>query len=265
MLRRYIHSILTCTLIFSSCATSHSKPGNSSSTFAGYQVVQSLALIQSTDGIDGALEVLRDDRLTSDDIKKIKEHDPDPGQNPLEGARFKSDPAKVAVLHLKNSSDKFIAELELEKADAELAAQDLRDGGHRVIFVTQDYSAGMGSYNGPITQILDIGPTNILWAKTTDIRTGEKTEISLMQSLKTGWGLRPSKAGKGRDILKASCRPTDLSDANGNLIFNTTYSRFHRDHQEWKVVKKVQKNELWENEGPNSFDGGAQSFFKKFP
>jgi hypothetical protein len=166
---------------------------------------------------------------------------------------------------LKNSSGNFIAELELEKVDAEMTPQDLRDGGHRIIFVTQDYSAGMGSYNGPIAQILEVSPTNISWAKATDIRTGEKMEISLMQSLKTGWGLRPSKAGRGMDILEASCRPTELSNANGDLIFDTTYSRFHRDHQEWKVTKKTQKNEFWENEGLDSFDVGTRSFFKKFP
>jgi hypothetical protein len=264
-LRWHIHSLLSCAIVFffSSCSSTHSKADNSSQAFIGYQMVQSLALTQGIDGVDGTLEVLRDDRLTSDDMKQIKEHDPD--QNLLEGARFKNDPAKVAVLRLKSLSGKFVAEMKLEKVDAELTTQDLRDGDHRIIFLTQDYSTGMGSYNGPTAQILEVGPTNISWAKAIDARTGEKIKISLMQNLKTGWGFRPNKAGRGMDILKASCRPTDLSNANGDLIFDTTYSRFHRDHQEWTVTKRTRKNEFWENEGPDSFDEGSLSFFKKFP
>jgi len=218
---------------------------------------QSLSLSEKMDGLDGFLEVLRDERLTPDDLKVLQEHDPE--SNLLDGPRFKSSPPQVGVVQLKDRAGRILKTLSLEKTYGNLTTKDLRDGGKRVIFVTQDYSAGMGSYNGPISQVLEVSPTSMAWAEARKSGVGRAVKISLMQSLKTGWGYGPSTQAKGNDILKVSCRPSDL--ANGDISFKTTYSRFHRESKNWILTQKVE-NGCWENEG---LDGRDLPDQKKFP
>ena len=99
-------------LIVSSCA---SVPKPNSSDFA---VHQTLVLAQKSDGIDGSLEILRDQRLTELDIKALQEHDPD--TSPENSTRFKNNPLKPARLLLKSNDGQVLQSLHLEKPYATL-------------------------------------------------------------------------------------------------------------------------------------------------
>jgi hypothetical protein len=215
---------------------------------------QKLALTLKSDGIDGSLEVLRDGRLTASDIKAMQEHDPDAA--PENAPRFKSDPLKPATLSLKSLDGRLVQSLTLEKPYASIEAIEIAKG-KRIILLTQDYSVGMGSYNGPITRILETTPRSMRWVRAHNAVTGKEDMISLMRSLKTAWNF--SRSGAATDILAVSCRPSDSMDK-----FKTTFSRYHHNGQGW-ILRTRSEGGLWEAEDGDQRLGYALPSLKKFP
>ena len=207
---------------------------------ADFTVHRKLVLAKKTDGFDGSLEVWRDKRLTDADLKIMREHDPD--SDPANGPRFKAVPVKPAVIRLKSEDGHLIQSLILEKPMAEIEAKNIGMKGQRIFLVTQDFGIGMGSYNGPITRILEVTPKSAAWAEALDRRSGKKTRISLMRSLKSAWSFTPAKTGGVEDILEARSYPDETSDG-----FTTSFSRYHRDRRGWTTRVRTEPG-LWESE-----------------
>ncbi|MGA8939409.1 MAG: hypothetical protein WB439_09615, partial [Acidobacteriaceae bacterium] len=103
-----------------------------------------------------------------------------------------------------------------------------------------DYSAGFGSYSGPITNLVEVKNGRLQWVEATDARTGKRGTISLMESLKTRWKFVDARGGKGKQILLAECRP-DWSSAKDDPDFRITYARFYFDGTRWFVTKRTVK------------------------
>ena len=236
-------------LIVSSCA---SVPKPNSSDFA---VHQTLVLAQKSDGIDGSLEILRDQRLTELDIKALQEHDPD--TSPENSTRFKNNPLKPARLLLKSNDGQVLQSLHLEKPYATLEIAETGANKHAIL-VTQDFGIGMGSYNGPITKILDVTSDSMTWAKARQRHDGGAIPISLMRSLKSAWNFISTSEGK--DILAVNSRP----DEGSMEKFTTVFSRYHHDKSGWIVLTRSE-GLLWEAEDGDHRLGYALPDQKKFP
>jgi len=202
-----------------------------------YILHQSLTLAEKEDGINGKLQLLRDRRLTNDDIAILQQHDPE------SALALKVNSFHPSVIRLVNSRNKIVKKISLEKLYANIETKKIKKDSHRIILITQDFGIGMGSYNGPITKILVIGPRKMSWAVARNLQTGHLELITLMRSLKTAWDFSAEKNDE-KDILKVSCRFDENAKKSG---FTTTYSRYHYLKNKW-VLKKRSEDLLWEDE-----------------
>lgn len=115
--------------------------------------------------------------------------------------------------------------------------------------LTLDYSVGAGSYNGPITWLVEVVEGAIKRVEAVDKTTGEKKEIAMMRSGKAGWKLVKATNGKSIDILKVSTRPAESESYNkeGSLNFVVTYQRIHFNGLVWEKYTNQQKG-FWESD-----------------
>ena len=235
-------------LFFSACASSPTAPLEAP-LFVSHQKVE---LLKRYDGINGTLEVLRDRRLTTDAIARLEQHDPD--NNPSRDSEYSKTSLRKARLELKTPDGRVLSSIELEKPYAALGAVAI-DPHYRAVLVTQDFGIGMGSYNGPITKIIDVSHGTLAWSKARS--RSKDSEITLMRSLKSAWNLTPAPVGQ--DILEVSCRPE--GDASR---FITTYSRYHYDGAKWTVSSR-RKRGFWEADDGNQQLGATLPEATKFP
>ena len=137
-----------------------------------YTSHQKISLTQKEDGVVGVLEILRDVRLTALDIKSLEVHDADFSLS--DSKRFKSIPMKSAVIRFTTDRQQEAQVLDLEKPLASIEAVSI-ENDKRIFFLTQDFGIGMGSYNGPLTEILEITPHGLVWAEAFDQKTSGGT------------------------------------------------------------------------------------------
>lgn len=91
----------------------------------------------------------------------------------------------------------------------------------------------MGSYNGPVTFLVEVSDGHLTWLDAKDHATGKSERITLMRSLKSAWQFVPASQGGGQDILQAVCRPTPAAVRSDAVRFVTTYRRYFFDGQSW--------------------------------
>lgn len=222
-----------------------------------YVIASRLPLSQRSNGVDGYLEMLQDARLTprlsgilwgTGDINI----DDDP-----ELALFKSQPPVNAVIQIVDRNGKVRQTKELERPLAKLRPVKLYGDSKLTYLLTVDYSAGFGSYSGPITNLVEVSGGHMQWVKSTMVETGKTGEISLMESLKTTWKIVDAPDGRGKQILLALCRPNWSASVNEDQDFRTSYARFFFNGAKWLVVERTVK-------GLSEFDQGFPSR-KNFP
>ena len=195
----------------------------------GYVLKQKIALTKKLDGVDAFIEIWRDKRTV---------------------------PVKPAVIvfnstRLNNSKNI----LTLEKPDATINVQ-YTDGLHKRIFlITQNFKSEFGSYNGPITQLLEIHENSIAWASAFAKNSRKSDQIILTRSLKSAWNFDR----KTNDILQVRCLPNESFDG-----FITYFSRFHFGKQGWILTTRNEPI-LWEAEDGDRELGVSLPNLKKFP
>jgi len=182
-----------------------------------YVEYQRLPLTKEQNGIDGSLVIMRDRKVLSS-----KDYDP------LEGESYCN-----ARLNLVNQDNRKISTQKLERPVAEIKTVKLIDGKPNSFDLEVDYSAGWGSYSGPVTMFIDVVGGKIKWIRAKDASTGKTEKISVMISLKTYWKLSPSK--QNQDILELACRSTGKGD------FELIYSRYRFNGLEWIRYSKTEK------------------------
>jgi hypothetical protein len=185
-----------------------------------YVEYQRLPLTKEQNGIDGSLVIMRDRKVLSS-----KDY------HPLEVESYCN-----ARLNLVNLDNRKIATQNLERPVAEIKTVKLIDGKPKSFSLEVDYSAGWGSYSGPVTMFIDVVGGKIKWIRAKDASNGKTEKISVMISLKTYWKLSPSK--KKQDILELACRPT------GNGDFELIYSRYSFNGLEWIRYSRSEKGYL---------------------
>jgi hypothetical protein len=111
--------------------------------------------------------------------------------------------------------------------------------------LTQDYSIGMGSYNGPGTTLVQVIGTAFQSVTALNAITHQEEPISLGKTLKQDW--RITTGEKGTEILAVSCHP---GFAGNNDSFVIKYTRYSFDGLHWTKFMR-QQNGTWESD--NSF------------
>ena len=132
-----------------------------------------------------------------------------------------------------------IATHKLERPVAEIKTVKLVGGKPDSFRLMVDYSAGWGSYAGPITMFIDVAGGKIKWIRAKDSSTGKSEKISVMRSLKTSWEL--SKSRQNQDILELACRPTFKG---GDNPFVLIYTRYRFNGLEWIRYSRSEKGYL---------------------
>lgn len=206
-----------------------------------YSVVLRMPLTKGANGVDGELVLLDDARLTPKLLDLMWgtggiDIDDDPAL-----AIFKNDLPHNAVIQIMARDGSVVDRLELERALVKLQTTKLYGNSKITYLVMVDYSAGFGSYSGPVTLPLEVGDGHLRWLEATQAKTGHTEQIELMNSLKTVWKFVDSADGKGKLILHAACRPDFNSKAKDDSAFTITYTRYYFDGTKWMYVdRKVQ-------------------------
>jgi len=164
---------------------------------------------------------------------------------------FKTGPPRNAVIQVVDRSGKVLDAKTLQRPLAKFRTGQLYGDSRLTYLLTVDYSAGFGSYSGPITNLVEVKTGHLRWVESTETTTGSTGKISLMESLKTTWKFVDAPDGKGKQILFAQCRP-DWSSDKDDPDFRTTYARFYFDGTKWLVIERTVK-------GISEFDQGFPS------
>lgn len=107
---------------------------------------------------------------------------------------------------------------------APLATLDsLRIRERRWALLTEDMSAGFGSYSGPVTHLVDLSRR----AGIAEVRDHRGAEIVLTSTLKTAWKGQPD------GFLMAACRPGNTAGVPDSIDFTTTYTRYRWSSGVW--------------------------------
>jgi hypothetical protein len=204
----------------------------------GYAVILRSPLSKTSNGIDGYLELRQDARLTP----KLRALLWGTGNVDIDENRdlaiFKSEPPRNASIRIVDQAGKVLEEQALERPLAKLRTAKLYGDSRVTYLLTVDYSAGFGSYSGPITNLAEVKGARLRWVEALEAIGGSSRKISLMDSLKTTWKFVDSPDGKGKQILLAQCRP-DGSFVGGDQDFKTKYARFYFDGTKWVVLERT--------------------------
>src|ERR1035437_3341788 len=203
-----------------------------------YAVVSQLPLARNQNQIDGKLQILEDARLTPQLRKMLWGTGGDMQDDDPARSVFKSDPPHNAQVRIVTNKGTIVETSPLERPLAKLSRTLLYGTPRPTYLVTVDYSAGFGSYNGPVTLPLEVQDGRLHWLEATDSATGKKEQIELMQSLKTTWKIVDSASKTGKEILHAACRPDDFSSTSND--FTLTYTRYYFSGSDWMRIQKKQ-------------------------
>lgn len=237
-----VRLVLNCLLLIglSTCASAQQ---------GSYVVSQRTPLTMSANGVDGALEVLTDARLSSNLQKDmwgkgdwsmtLDEKDP-------LYAEFKTRPPQNAQLRIVNAVSHPLRTIELERPLARIRTQRLA-GTDSSFLVAVDYSVGFGSYAGVTTLLLDIRDREFRWVEALIPKTGHHEPIALKDTLKSAWKLVPSQRGK--DILQLLCRPAFSDKAETGDDFTLYYVRYRYDGKQWVKFERLRPG-MWESDDP---------------
>lgn len=208
-----------------------------------YAVAQTFLLQQKPDGLNGVLRLLMDARLTVSVQEELWGKGDWSFVFPPSDSLFKefsSLPPGNAKLAISDNDGKLVAERSLEKALAKLQEWDPAHSGNREFLLTVDYSAGWGSYNGPITTLLQISNGTFHDVEALNGNTGQEEPIHMMRSLKSDGKI--TKSEKGEEILSLSCHPKN----DNNFVLD--YTRYSFNGARWLEYKRQDKG-FWESDG----------------
>jgi hypothetical protein len=209
-------------------------------TLGGYRIYQGLTLNKYSNGIDGSLLVLIDERI--DGLSGGMRSDPYSGTGTLE---LELDPrnwslpqgeVKEAVLLIVDERLRILYSEQLGRESARLDRVFLyQDRSRPTFIVTRDYSIGWGSYNGPISYFLEVSEGGIHYI----------LPHGLMTSLKTAWAINNRE--HSAEILSKKCRPSLERRSEQPTDFDIIFERFYFDGGHWKS-EVHQETGFWEFE-----------------
>lgn len=222
-----------------------------------YRVSQSLKLNSYSNGFNGALLILLDNKvkgiqgefvydgydktLTPSFVSDFELEDPE-----KEPQKFKQ-----ALLALVDEKLRIMYYERMGRESARIDRVFIYSDKTRPTYVlTQDYSIGMGSYAGPISYFLEVGRDGIHY-----IFNKEGFTIAL----KSGWLIK--NVDQECEILRKSCRYEGEVTDSGSNHFWTFYEKYSYQNGIWRSSQR-RENRFWEYENSSSFD--IDEFYKIF-
>ena len=197
---------------------------------AGYALHKSIALDLATNGIDGSLQILEDDRITPALRAQMWQQTTDldlvlAADDPLRKV-LKKEPLKAAHLRLVDGAGKAVTDQTLAVPLADIDRQQLHEGGPSFL-VSIDRSIGMGSYAGLETSLMQVDHGLL----TAEDLPGRK---ALGRSLKNDWRIvddttpgPDGKPGTGKVNQIVACHPNwanpKWADQQEFVVELTTY------------------------------------------
>lgn len=212
------------------------KEEKSSYSINGYKIFQQLALNTFYGSNSATLYVLVDEKLTSisGSFRTNEEENiitPDFGTNFELNGYAENELNKAIVVAVDENGETIFT----EKLDRYCARIDEVMLDKLTICLTVDYSAGMGSYNGPVSYFLSVNANDLEFLF-------EKT--GFMTSLKRGWRLNYTNGRPEIWYTKCDFNP-DASNESENFI--TQYIHYYKEDGEWKFTT-TKEFLMWENE-----------------
>lgn len=203
-----------------------------------YKINQVIKLNNFSNSFNGAVLLLTDNKLEgiSGDLEfdgysntylpNFRTKDADPLSN---------EKYKQAIVVLVNDRLKILYYEELGRESARIDRIFPYTQKNKPVFVvTTDYSAGWGSYSGPVSYFLEINENGIQYIL---------DKQGFMTSLKSMWLIKNRK-GKS-EILDLDCRPDFDSDSE-NTKFKLIYTWYFIKNGKWEYIRK-EKSGFWEN------------------
>lgn len=206
-----------------------------------YTAVERFTLHQASNGVDGTLELLLDRRLTESARKELwGKGDWSfvlPHVSPLY-KEFTVLPPGKSKLVIRSNNGLLVAERQLDTPLARLEAWNAPSGANQLFILTEDYTAGVGSYNGPGAILLQISEAAIQDVKAVNAESQKDEPIRLVKSLKSDW-----RREGADEILSVSCRARD----GGTFVID--YVRYAFNGRQWLEYKR-QTDGFWESDEP---------------
>lgn len=210
-----------------------------------YVLLQRIPLSQQENGVSGWLQMMIDGRISAEVRKQMWGSGPWSfvlsESDPLYKS-FTANPPHNAELRIADAQDHILASESLERPLARIEPVTLQ-AQTQTFLVTVDYSAGLGSYAGPTTFLLELNGPRFEWVQATSEGPKAMVKVALARTLKSDWKL--SRSESGQDILSFYCRP---ADSVGSGDFELHYVRYHFDSEKgWLEYERVKKG-LWESD-----------------
>jgi len=145
-----------------------------------------------------------------------------------------ADPNKRAILRVMNDTGRALDRLLLGSSSARLERDVLRSDGRPTFLVTEDLTAGMGTYSGPATTLYDVVDAHLA-----PVLTKDGKPISGGRTMHATWRLEPR--GKGKDFLTANISPNFAPD--GGVSFETRFTRYAYTKDGWVAITRTEPGE----------------------
>jgi len=208
-----------------------------------YTSAETYVLQQELNGVNGTLQLLLDKRLTA----AIREQLWGKGDWTFVFPRdskvyreFSTHPLHKSKLVMEDSNGKLLAARELETPLAKLEAWNPADGSNQSYLLTEDYSAGAGSYNGLVTVLLRVSDATFHEAEALSAESQKEEPIRLVKSLKSEWRIVRENT---IEVLFLSCH----QNPEGSFVID--YTRYSLDGTRW-IEHTRQESGFWEADEP---------------
>jgi|SRR5579863_1541370 len=206
--------------------------------------IQSFPLHVEQNGVDGTLRLLVDSRLTESVRTQLLGNGDwsfvlQPSTELYK--EFSAIPPCPAKLEVLDERGRLIAERLLETPLARIEKWSPNQIPGWGFLLTQDFSIGMGSYNGPLTTVLRILKARFIEISSINHDTQKPEPIRLAKTLRAGW--RITHYDGATEILAISCHP----DNSQNFVID--YARYRFDGTLWVKLTR-QAPGMWESDQP---------------
>jgi hypothetical protein len=232
-------------------AQAHSATAAEDDLAAEYDIHQSMPLSPRETGVNGALQILQDKRVTPE-YRKAWGMSADPymamyGDTPFIQS-IEAKPLRNGRFRLVGADGRIIFDEELEAPLGEIKQEFLYGTTFPTYLVSVDLGVGFGSYAGPATMFVEIRKGKVLHIQTTKDAGGGKKRLWLANSLNHAWRIVPAPHGQKKEIQQVLCDPNfvnpNWADTGEFVVLYATY-RF--THKTWRRASR-QKIGIWNAE-----------------
>jgi len=242
--------LLILGLVLGACGECHApappSEGSALPPLVGMRVAQSMRLTQGEDGWAGSLELMVDTRLTDalrDELWATgRPDDGNPDQSSADGGLSPWANPRPAVLQVRDAQGAIRDRWNLEHSLARLEPRRRLSSSRALFWLSVDYSALAGAYNGPITTPIEIEGGRLHAVEVVN-EQGARTPLRLMRSLRSDWRFAPARTGTGEDILHVFT----AEDPKRAGEFVVTYERLTFDGRRWARHLR-QEDGVWESD-----------------